>query len=77
MGGCQINNPCDKEIIANHINPIVLNEINQSNNDINQEELKVSNEDIKIALPISPSSEISRIIFDKNKIKNLKYSKVN
>ena len=44
MGGCQIKNPCDKEIRSNQSNPIILNEINEINND----EPKVSNEDIKL-----------------------------
>lgn len=68
MGGCQIKNPCDKEIRSNQSNPIILNEINEINND----EPKVSNEDIKISLPISPTSGISKIDFNNNKIKEQK-----
>ena len=54
MGGCHINNPCEKDIKSKESCPVILN-----NSMISNEEPKVSNEEIKIALPVSPSVKVS------------------
>ena len=53
MGGCQINNPCFKEIKGNENYPIIVNNT-INNSEMNKDEPKVSNEEINIALPVSP-----------------------
>ena len=65
MGGCHINNLCEKDIKPNESCPVILN-----NSIISQEEPKVSNEEIKIDLPVSPSVNVSN-----KKINNINLEK--
>ena len=76
MGGCQINNPCFKEIKPNENYPIIVNNT-INNSEMNKDEPKVSNEEINIALPVSPLNKISNKNSSKNKFSNKKENNKN
>ena len=71
MGGCQINNPCFKEIKPNENYPIIVNNT-INNSEMNKDEPKVSNEEINIALPVSPLIKNHNKNSSKNKFINKK-----
>ena len=76
MGGCQINNPCFKEIKPNENYPIIVNNT-INNSEMNKDEPKVSNEEINIALPVSPLNKISNKNSSKKKFPNKKENNKN
>ena len=76
MGGCQINNPCFKEIKPNENYPIIVNNT-INNSEMNKDEPKVSNEEINIALPVSPLNKNHNKNSSKNKFPNKKENNKN